>query len=86
MGLTVNRQGEVTRAQLDRSSGDKRVDEIFGTLTAMLQFDPPTGMKGETVTVPTDVGYHCSADAHVMSFKVIQPGAVAQPAGTEPPG
>jgi TonB family protein len=85
LALTVDRQGLVTRAQLGRSTGDKRVDEIFGTLASALQFSPPTRLKGETTSVPAEAGYSCAPSASIMTFRLIQPSPVRQPGDTTTP-
>jgi TonB family protein len=71
--LTVNRSGEVTTARVERGTGDQRMDELFGTLAAGLQFDPPEGMRGETMSARAEMGYSCSPSVSVLTFRLRQP-------------
>ena len=71
--LTVNGQGAVTQSRIEKSSGDARADEIFGLLSANLQFEPPQGLSGGTIDVGSTFGYSCSPSAHVLTFDLDQP-------------
>jgi TonB family protein len=66
--LEIDRSGAVRRARVVRSSGDRAIDDIFGALAARLQFDPPTGMTGETGDHPIYVGYSCSPQMAVTTL------------------
>ncbi len=70
--VDVAQNGEVTRAQLRSSSGDERMDTIFGGLVARLAFDPlPSGSDGTTARV--DIGYSCSPTAAATTLLVNTP-------------
>ena len=58
--LDVESDGEVRRAAIEQSSGDERMDEIFGGLAAQLKVDPPGGMNAETIPAIVKIGYSCS--------------------------
>jgi hypothetical protein len=70
--LTVDRTGDVTRADLTRSSGDERVDAMFGALVAQLRFDPPRLMRDEeqTAVALMAVGYSCSPTVQVATVQL----------------
>ena len=68
--LEIDRSGAVKRARVVRSSGDRAIDDIFGALAARLQFDPPTGMTGETGDHPIYVGYSCSPQMAVTTLNI----------------
>ncbi len=85
--LVIDRSGVVTQARLDRSSGDARMDEIFGQLAARLQFEPPTGMAGPTTRAPVVIGYSCSGATSAITFELREPaGPVRLPAAEPPEG
>ena len=72
--ITVDRGGFVTRARLDRSSGDDRMDQLFGGLTAALQFDAPANDAGAGLESMVTVGYACSPTVNAVTFEIRQPG------------
>jgi len=86
--ITVDREGNVTRARLDRSSGDERIDQFFGGLTAALQFDPPANDPGAGLESMVTMGYACSPTLAAVTFEIKQPGGdstyVAPPPPAEP--
>ena len=65
--IRVAADGRVTEAEVTRSSGDERVDDIFGQAAARLQFDP---MPGET-TARIMMGYSCAPGAAVATMTVV---------------
>lgn len=69
--------GAVSRARLARSTGDPRVDDLFGALSARLQFDPVTEAKSATVSETIGVGYSCSPQAAVTTLQL--PGETGRP-------
>ncbi|MBC7788972.1 MAG: hypothetical protein H7Z74_03415 [Anaerolineae bacterium] len=72
--ITVDREGYVTRARLDRSSGDERIDQLFGGLTAALQFDPPASTPGVSLESAVTLAYACSPTVAAITFQIKQPG------------
>ncbi|HEU4566193.1 MAG TPA: TonB family protein [Gemmatimonadaceae bacterium] len=78
--ITVDREGSVTRAVVERGTGDDRMDELLGTLAASLDFDAPRGMAGPTMDARVVMGYSCSARASAITFRVMPPeGAESAP-------
>ena len=69
--------GAVSRARISRSTGDTRIDDIFGALAARLDFDPPAGATSPMVTERIGVGYSCSRQSAVMTLSL--PGETAPP-------
>jgi hypothetical protein len=67
--LDVSRTGEVMRARLERSSGDGRIDDIFGALVAELRFEPPATTE-EVARGRITVGYSCSPTAAVSTVEI----------------
>jgi TonB family protein len=67
--IRVRSTGQVTRAEVTRSSGDKRVDDIFGRLAARLQFDPVASDDGTTARLR--MGYSCGPGAAVTTMSVM---------------
>lgn len=58
--VDVESDGEIRRAVIQHSSGDERMDEIFGGLAAQLKVDPPANVRGETIPGTIRIGYSCS--------------------------
>lgn len=65
--IQVAPDGKVTTAKITRSSGDQRVDDIFGQAAARLQFDP---MPGEA-TARIKMGWSCSPGNAVTTMTVV---------------
>ena len=84
--ITVDGQGYVTRARLDRSSGDERIDQLFGGLTAALQFAPPASMAGAGLESAVTLGYACSPTVTAITFEIKQPGGDSTYVSPQPPG
>lgn len=70
--LTVDRSGDVTRADVARSSRDHRIDGFFGGLVAQLHFDPPQNMTAETTIAIMMMGYSCSPTVQVATVELKQ--------------
>ena len=69
--LAVSRSGEVTRAEVTRSSGDETIDGIFGPLAAQLQLSAPPDMRGDEMTARLGMGYACSGTAAVTTVRIL---------------
>ena len=82
--ITVDRDGLVTRARLDRSSGDDRIDQFFGGLTAALQFEPPASTEAGLESAVT-LGYACSPTVSAITFELKQPGGDSVYVAPPPP-
>ena len=67
--VDVESDGEVRRAMISHSSGDERMDEIFGGLVAQLKVDPPANVRGETIPGTLQIGYSCSPTAGTMTVE-----------------
>lgn len=67
--LDVESNGDVRRAAIEHSSGDERMDEIFGGLAAQLKVDPPSGMNAETVPATVRIGYSCSRTSGTITLE-----------------
>jgi TonB family protein len=71
--LDVERDGDVRRAAIQHSSGDERMDEIFGGLAAQLKVDPPADMNGETIPATVRIGYSCSRTGGTITLEGVAP-------------
>ena len=70
--VDVDRGGAVVRAQLRNSTGDKRIDDIFGAIAARMHFEaPPANAKGDTQPGRLRIGYSCSATAAVSTVELL---------------
>src|SRR5687767_6975389 len=67
--VDVESDGEVRRAMISHSSGDERMDGIFGGLAAQLKVDPPANVRGETVPGTLKIGYSCSPTAGTITVE-----------------
>jgi TonB family protein len=67
--VDVESDGEVRRAMISHSSGDERMDEIFGGLAAQLKVDPPANLTGETMPGTLKIGYSCSPTAGTITVE-----------------
>lgn len=68
--LDVARSGAVQRAEVTRGSGDERLDEIFGSLAARLQFDPLPAEAGDGTTARMRFGYSCGPGTAVTTISM----------------
>jgi TonB family protein len=67
--VDVESDGDVRRATIAHSSGDERMDEIFGGLAAQLKVDPPANVRGETIPGTLKLGYSCSPTEGTMTLE-----------------
>ena len=67
--VDVEADGEVRRAMIAHSSGDERMDEIFGGLAAQLKVDPPANAGSETIPGTLRLGYSCSPTAGTITVE-----------------
>ena len=67
--VDVEADGDVRRAMIAQSSGDERMDEIFGGLAAQLKVDPPGNVSGETIPGSLKLGYSCSPTAGTITIE-----------------
>ena len=67
--VDVASDGAVRRAMIAHSSGDERMDEIFGGLAAQLKVDPPANGGAETVPGTLKLGYSCSPTAGTITVE-----------------
>ena len=67
--VDVAADGAVRRATIAHSSGDERMDEIFGGLAAQLKVDPPAIEGSETVPGTLKLGYSCSPTTGTITIE-----------------
>ncbi len=65
--LDVDREGHVLRSRIGSSTGDERIDAMFGAIAAKLQLAPPAEMKNDVETGHVRMGYSCSSTAAVAT-------------------
>ena len=67
--VDVAADGAVRRASISHSSGDERMDEIFGGLAAQLKVDPPANAGSETIPGTLKLGWSCSPTAGTITVE-----------------
>ena len=67
--VDVGSDGAVRRAVIAHTSGDERMDEIFGGLAAQLKVDPPANAGKDTVPGMLKLGYSCSPTAGTITVE-----------------
>ena len=67
--VDVAADGAVRRAMIAHSSGDERMDEIFGGLAAQLKVDPPATGGSDTIPGTLKLGYSCSPTAGTITVE-----------------
>lgn len=70
--VDVDGGGKVSRARVARSSGDERIDAIFGGVLAQLEVDAPG--DGRTKSSRVRMGYSCAPDQAVVTVSGIEIG------------
>lgn len=60
--VSIDTSGRATGAQLAQGSGDRLVDEVFGTVAAQLQF-APDGANPRARREPVAMSYRCVGDS-----------------------
>ncbi len=68
--LEVDRSGTVLRARIERSSGDQRIDDLFGTLATRMRLDRPTSMMNDTAEGTVAMGYSCAPQAAIATIRL----------------
>ena len=67
--VDVAADGAVRRASISHSSGDERMDEIFGGLAAQLKVDPPANAGSDTIPGTLRLGYSCSPTTGTITIE-----------------
>ena len=67
MRLLIDRSGAAQRAEFTRSSGDERIDTMWGGLAARLKFDPQSQQKSDIEPIMVTVGFSCSANGTAVT-------------------
>ena len=67
--VDVGADGAVRRASIAHSSGDERMDEIFGGMAAQLKVDPPANAGSTTIPGTVKLGYSCSPTAGTITVE-----------------
>lgn len=66
--LLIDRSGAAQRAEFTRSSGDERIDTMWGGLAARLKFDPQGAQqRSDLEPIMVTVGYSCSANGTAVT-------------------
>ena len=61
--LDLTREGDVSRVRLDGSSGDSRLDDVFGGLAATLRLERTGRPARDSDSVGLTISYSCSPAA-----------------------
>ena len=67
--VDVGSDAGVKSATIAHSSGDERMDEIFGGLAAQLKVDPPANAASPTIPGTLKLGFSCSPTAGTMTVE-----------------
>jgi hypothetical protein len=69
VALRFDRDGRVARARIDRSSGDRAIDDLFGTLATRMAVErvTTTGMEDEEGAV--GMGFSCSPNVAIATIR-----------------
>lgn len=68
--VEVDRTGRVLRARVAESSGDERIDDLFGTLATRMRLDRPTSMMNESADGTVAMGYSCAPNAAIATIRL----------------
>lgn len=68
--VEVDRTGTVLRSRIERSSGDQRVDDLFGTLATRMRLDRPTSMMNDTADGTVAMGYSCAPNVAIATIRL----------------
>jgi hypothetical protein len=68
--VEVDRSGTVLRSRVERSSGDPRIDDLFGTLATRMRLDRPTSMMNDTAEGTVAMGYSCAPNAAIATIRL----------------
>jgi TonB family protein len=68
--VRYDRSGAVQQAEILHSSGDDRIDTMWGALAARLKFDPQEGQSEDLRAGIINVGYSCAPNTAVTTFQL----------------
>lgn len=71
--IQVDTRGAVTRAEVTRSTMDKVLDDLFGTVVAQLKVDSLRADGRQTVTRHLAFVYNCAPDAIRADLRIRRP-------------
>lgn len=71
VSVEVDGSGNVASARLTTSTGDARLDKIFGGVAARLHFQSSGEMTGPTEAGRLRMGYSCSGQAAVSTIQLL---------------
>ncbi len=69
--LELHASGDVSRSRLRLSSGDRRMDDIFGAVTARMQFVPPADAGGQPYEGRIRAGFSCAANTASSTLELL---------------
>ncbi|MDQ6886488.1 MAG: energy transducer TonB [Gemmatimonadota bacterium] len=70
LDVEVTPSGSVTRASVTKSSGDVRVDDIFGALAAQLQFPALRDAHESIIQSRIGIGFSCAPGIAVVTLQM----------------
>jgi TonB family protein len=71
--ILTDTSGAVTRAELMKSSGDEKLDGLFGSVAAQLKVDSLRAPAKRVATHRLHMGYSCAPNAPAATLEVLRP-------------
>jgi TonB family protein len=68
--VEVDDQGVVHRARIEQSSGDRAVDDLFGTLATRMRLQPASSTDGTTAEGTVAIGYSCAPNVAIATIRL----------------
>jgi TonB family protein len=68
--VDVEPGGAVRRARIERSSGDRAVDDLFGTLATRMRLDRLSTTAGESAEGEVEMGYSCAPNVAIATIRL----------------
>ncbi|HJU87872.1 MAG TPA: energy transducer TonB [Gemmatimonadaceae bacterium] len=68
--VEVDANGVVHRARVDQSSGDRAVDDLFGTLATRMRLQPATAAESPTAQGAVAIGYSCAPNTAIATIRL----------------
>ena len=69
LSVDLDASGMVMRSRVTASTGDERVDDMFGAVAAQMKFDAPPDGKANTGRMR--LGYSCSPTATTVTIQLL---------------
>jgi TonB family protein len=68
--VEVDERGVVHRARIEESSGDRAVDDLFGTLATRMRLQPTSATNGSVAEGTVAIGYSCAPNVAIATIRL----------------